>query len=231
MESNEFEPGLAKFIDHTLLKPEATQDQVVQLCAEAERFEFASVCVNPCWVSLCAGLLRNSKVKVCAVIGFPLGANLTVVKVFETQKAIEDGAQEIDMVMNIGMLKSGSLDYVEEDIQAVVDLAKSHQVLTKVILETCLLTDEEKTEACLLAKSAGADFVKTSTGFNRIGATTNDVALMRRVVGDSMGVKAAGGVRTREEAEAMIRNGASRIGASASLKIIGAQDSERAASY
>jgi len=225
------EDGLARFIDHTLLKPEATQEQIKQLCAEAKRYGFASVCINPCWVSSCAELLRNTKVKVCTVIGFPLGANLTAVKAFETQKAIENGAQEVDMVMNIGMLKSGNYDFVESDIRAVVNVAKKNRVLTKVILETCLLTDEEKVISCLLARRAGADFVKTSTGFNKAGATIGDVALMRRVVGSAMGVKAAGGVRTREEAEAMIRSGASRIGASASVKIVGAAGSGSAASY
>ena len=230
-DSTESGSALAEFIDHTLLKPEATQDQIVQLCDEAERFGFASVCVNPFWVSLCARRLSDSKVHVCAVIGFPLGANLTSVKVYDTEKAIEDGAREIDMVVNIGMLKSGDLEYVERDIRAVVDVARTHRVLTKVILETCLLSDEEKTKACLLAKSAGADFVKTSTGFNKKGATADDVALMRRVVGDSMGIKAAGGVRTREEAELMIRHGANRIGTSSSLQIIGVQKSGGTISY
>ncbi len=220
------EDGLGRFIDHTLLKPEATREQIEQLCSEAKRYKFASVCINPCWISVCADLLRNTEVKVCTVVGFPFGATLTEVKASETETAIQHGAQEVDMVLNIGMLKSGNYDFVESDIRAVVNVAKKHRVLTKTILEACLLNDEEKVKACLLAKRAGADFVKTSTGFSKAGATVGDVALMRRVVGSAMGVKAAGGVRTREEAEAMIRSGASRVGASASVKIVGGAGGE-----
>ncbi|HXG01306.1 MAG TPA: deoxyribose-phosphate aldolase [Bacteroidota bacterium] len=207
-------------IDHTLLKPEATLSDIEKLCDEARQYGFASVCVNPCYVSVCARLLRGSDVKVCTVIGFPLGATLTAVKAFETEHAIRDGAQEVDMVMNVGMLKSRQYEYVENDIFAVVSTAKRYRVLTKVILETGLLTDEEKVKACILAKRAGADFVKTSTGFGKGGATVGDVALMRRVVGSAMGVKASGGVRTREDALAMVAHGADRIGASASVKIV-----------
>jgi deoxyribose-phosphate aldolase len=211
---------LASLIDHTLLKPEATKAQVEQLCAEAKKYHFASVCINPCYVSLCARLLKESDVKVCTVIGFPLGGATTETKVFEAERALRDGAHELDMVINIGMLKSGEYEYVENDIFGVVSTAKRFGALTKVILETCLLTDEEKVKACLLAKRAGADFVKTSTGFSKSGATAGDVALMRHVVGTAMGVKAAGGVRSREEALAMVASGADRIGASASVKIV-----------
>lgn len=214
------EPDLAGMIDHTLLKPEATIHDIEKLCDEARKYGFASVCVHPCYVSLCAKLLRGSDVKVCTVIGFPLGATLTAVKAFETETAIRDGAQEVDMVMNVGMLKSRQYEYVENDIFAVVSTARRYRVLTKVILETGLLTDEEKVKACMLAKRAGADFVKTSTGFGKGGATVGDIALMRRVVGSAMGVKASGGVRTREDALAMVAHGADRIGASASVKIV-----------
>ncbi len=214
------ETDLAKLIDHTLLKPETSREQIEQLCAEAKKYRFASVCVNPCYVSLCSRLLKDTKVKVCTVIGFPLGATTTEAKVFEAEQAIKDGAQELDMVINVGMLKSGDYDYVEEDIFAVVSTTRRSGVLTKVILETVLLTDEEKVKACLLAKRAGSDFVKTSTGFGTGGATVGDVSLMRRVVGTAMGVKAAGGVRSREEALKMVASGADRIGASASVKII-----------
>jgi deoxyribose-phosphate aldolase len=210
---------LAKLIDHTLLKPEATKQQIEQLCAEARNFGFASVCINPCFVSMCAQLLKNTSVKVCTVIGFPLGATSTATKAFEAEHALHDGAQELDMVINIGKLKSGEHEYVENDISSVVTAARRYGALTKVILETCLLTDDEKVKACLLAKTAGADFVKTSTGFNKGGATTHDVALMRRVVGTAMGVKAAGGIRSREEALQMVASGADRIGTSASVKI------------
>jgi len=212
---------LASLIDHTLLKPEATKQQIEQLCAEAKKFRFASVCINPCYVCLCAQLLKETSVKVCTVIGFPLGATSTETKVFEAEQALRDGAHELDMVINVGMLKSGEYEYVENDIFGVVTTARRYGALTKVILETCLLTDEEKVKACLLAKRSGADFVKTSTGFNKGGATTGDVALMRRVVGTAMGVKAAGGVRSREEALEMVASGADRIGASASVKIVG----------
>ncbi len=214
------EPDLARLIDHTLLKPEATMSDIEKLCDEARKYGFASVCINPSYVPLCAKLLRGTGVKVCTVIGFPLGATLTAVKAFETEHVIRDGAQEVDMVINVGMLKSGQYEFVENDIFAVVSTARRYRVLTKVILETGLLTDEEKVKACILAKRAGADFVKTSTGFGKGGATVGDIALMRRVVGSAMGVKASGGVRTREDALAMVAHGADRIGASASVKIV-----------
>ena len=213
-------PALAPFIDHTLLRPDATIEEIRTLCHEALQEQFAAVCVNPGYVPLCAGILRGSKVKVCTVIGFPLGATSTASKAFEAAQAIRDGAQEVDMVINVGMLKSGNDTEVEADIRAVTDAARPRQVLTKVIIETALLTDEEKVRACTLAKSAGAGFVKTSTGFSKGGARTEDVALMRRVVGSAMGVKAAGGIRTREDALAMIASGANRIGASASITIV-----------
>jgi deoxyribose-phosphate aldolase len=215
------ETDLARMIDHTLLKPEATREQITILCREAKKYNFASVCVNPCYVSLCAKLLRDTPVKVCTVIGFPLGAITTAGKAFEGEQALRDGATELDMVVNVGMLKSGEYDYVENDIFGVVTTARRYRALTKVILETSLLTDEEKIKACLLAKRAGADFVKTSTGFAKGGATVGDIALMRHVVGSAMGVKASGGVRTREEALALVASGADRIGASASVKIVG----------
>jgi deoxyribose-phosphate aldolase len=214
------EPDLAAIIDHTLLKPDATAREIEQLCAEALKFSFASVCINPGYVPLCARLCKGSDVKVCTVIGFPLGATSTASKAFEAEQAIRDGAQEVDMVINVGMLKSGEHDYVESDIFAVASTARRARVLAKVIIETGLLTDEEKIKACVLAKRAGADFVKTSTGFAKGGATAGDVALMRRVVGSAMGVKASGGVRSREDALAMVASGADRIGASASVKIV-----------
>lgn len=212
--------NLAALIDHTLLKPDATPDQIAQLCFEARKFTFASVCVNPAWVPLCAELLKGSPVKVCTVIGFPLGATAPEVKAFETTNAIDQGATEIDMVINIGALKARDLELVAKDIRGVVLAAHSRSILVKVIIETALLTDEEKVIACLLSKEAGADFVKTSTGFAGGGATVSDVALMRRVVGPEMGVKASGGVRTFEDAESMVKAGATRIGASAGVKII-----------
>jgi deoxyribose-phosphate aldolase len=211
---------LAKAIDHTLLKPDATQDQIAQLCFEARKYGFASVCVNPTWVELCARLLEGSSVKVCSVIGFPLGATAPEVKAFETQNALEHGASEIDMVINIGALKARDLEMVARDIRGVVTTAHARGAIVKVIIEAVLLTDEEKTIACLLSKEAGADFVKTSTGFSSGGATVHDVALMRKAVGPEMGVKAAGGVRTYEDAEKMIKAGATRIGASAGVKIL-----------
>ncbi len=211
---------LAKTIDHTLLKPDATQDQIAQLCFEARKYGFASVCVNPTWVELCAKLLEGSSVKVCSVIGFPLGATAPEVKAFETQNALDHGAGEIDMVINIGALKARDLDLVARDIGGVVTTSHARGAIVKVIIEAVLLTDEEKTIACLLAKEAGADFVKTSTGFASGGATVHDVALMRKAVGPEMGVKAAGGVRTYEDAEKMIKAGATRIGASAGVKIV-----------
>ena len=212
--------NLAKMIDHTLLKPDATPEQIAQLCFEARKYQFASVCVNPAWVKLCAQLLEGSPVKVCTVIGFPLGATASEVKAFEAEKAMDQGATEIDMVINIGALKARELEFVAQDIRGVVNAAHSRNIIVKVILETVLLTDEEKTIACLLSKEAGADFVKTSTGFAGGGATVHDVALMRRVVGPEIGVKASGGVRTYEDAESMIKAGATRIGASAGVKIM-----------
>ncbi len=212
--------NIAKMIDHTLLKPDATQDQIAQLCFEARKYGFASVCVNPTWVELCAQLLKGSAVKVCTVIGFPLGATPPEVKAFETGLAVDRGASEIDMVINIGALKARDLELVAKDIRGVVNTAHACGAIVKVILEVVLLTDEEKTIACLLSKEAEADFVKTSTGFASGGATAHDVELMRRVVGPEMGVKAAGGVRTYEDAENMIKAGATRIGASAGVKII-----------
>lgn len=208
----------AKFIDHTILKPEATEEQVVKLCEEAKEFGFASVCVNPYYVPLCAKLLVNTDVKVCTVIGFPLGANTAEVKGFETKNAVDNGATEIDMVINVGALKDKKYDVVFNDIKCVVDNAMGK--LVKVILETCLLTPEEIIKACELSKEAGADFVKTSTGFNKYGATAEDVSLMRKTVGPNMGVKASGGVRTREDMLKMIEAGANRIGASSGKALI-----------
>jgi len=218
-------PPLARLIDHTALKPETTEQMIRALCEEAARFCFASVCVNPCYVRLAAELLRASPVAVCTVIGFPLGASASVVKAKEAETAILDGATEIDMVINVGMLKSGRFDYVESDIRAVVAEARvaagsDRNIVTKVILETALLTDREKVVASVLARNAGADFVKTSTGFSTGGATAEDVRLMRRAIGPEMGLKASGGVRTKEDAESMIAQGATRIGASASVAII-----------
>lgn len=221
--------NLAGLIDHTLLKPDATPDQIAQLCFEARKYNFASVCINPAWVSLCAQLLQGSPVKVCTVIGFPLGASAPEVKAFETQNAIDHGATEIDMVINIGALKARDLELVAKDIRGVVNVAHGRGYIVKVILETVLLTDEEKTIGCLIAKEAGADFVKTSTGFAGGGATVHDVALMRRVVGPEMGVKASGGVRTYEDAEKMVQAGATRIGASAGVKIIQGPSPEKPA--
>jgi deoxyribose-phosphate aldolase len=220
LEQDAFDPGLARMIDHTLLKPDATQKEIEKLCAEAKQYGFASVCINPSNVKLCASLLRDTDVKVCTVIGFPLGATSSAAKAFETDRAIKDGAREVDMVINIGMLKSGEYEYVEGDILSVVSAAHSFGVLTKVIIETGLLTDEEKVKACMLAKHAGADFVKTSTGFVKGGATAGDIALMRKVVGPELGVKASGGVRSQEDALTLIASGADRIGASASVKIV-----------
>jgi deoxyribose-phosphate aldolase len=211
---------IAKMIDHTLLKPDATQQEIAQLCFEARKYDFASVCVNPTWVSLCAQLLKGSPVKVCTVIGFPLGATSSESKAFETETAIKQGATEIDMVINIGALKARDLDTVAKDIRGVVNVAHAHGIIVKVIIETVLLTDEEKTIASLISKEAGADFVKTSTGFAGGGATVHDVQLMRKAVGPEMGVKASGGVRTYEDAASMIKAGATRIGASAGVKII-----------
>ena len=212
--------AIARMIDHTLLKPEATPDEIKKLCEEARTYDFASVCVNPCYVPLCHELLSGSKVKVCTVIGFPLGSTTTETKRMEAEQALKNGAQEIDMVINIGMLKQQELDYVFNDINQVVLAAKKFGSICKVIIETALLTDEEKIKACLLAKEAKADFVKTSTGFSKGGATAGDVALMKYVVGSAVGVKASGGIRTTEDAKLMIASGADRIGASASVKIV-----------
>jgi deoxyribose-phosphate aldolase len=214
----DYDREMARMIDHTLLKPEATADQVRKLCAEAREYNFMSVCVNPTWVALSAEELKGSPVKVCTVIGFPLGATTTEVKAFETAETIRQGATEVDMVINVGALKSGQYDKVLADIKAVVDAARG-KALTKVIIETCLLTDEEKVKACELSKQAGADFVKTSTGFSTGGATAQDIALMRRTVGPDMGVKASGGIRDYDTAKAMADAGATRIGASASINI------------
>lgn len=211
---------IAHLIDHTALKPETTEAQIRQLCEEARQFGFASVCVNPFWVPLCARMLRGSPVLVCTVIGFPLGATTTETKVFETHEACRNGAQEVDMVLNIGALKSGQLDRVETDIRAVAQAAHQHGAQLKVIFETSLLSDEEKVQASTLSKMAGADFVKTSTGFSTGGATAADVALMREVVGDALGVKASGGVRDFKGALEMVEAGATRIGASAGVKIV-----------
>lgn len=219
-EAGGVEADLARMIDHTLLKADATAGEIEKLCREASKYGFATVCINPGYVTLCAKLLRGGEVKVCTVIGFPLGATSTAAKAFEAEQAIRDGAQEVDMVINVGMLKSGNVDYVESDIFAVTSTARRFRVLTKVIIETGLLTDEEKIKACVLAKRAGADFVKTSTGFGKGGATAGDIALMRRVVGSAMGVKASGGVRSREDALALVASGADRIGASASVRIV-----------
>jgi deoxyribose-phosphate aldolase len=209
----------ASLVDHTLLKPEATENDIKKICNEAIEFGFASVCVNPSWVKKAVEFLRGSSVPVCTVIGFPLGATLSDVKAFEARRAIFNGAREVDMVINIGALKSGDDCTVEDDIRAVALAAHENGVLLKVIIETALLTDDEKVRACLASKNAGADFVKTSTGFAKGGATVEDVALMRRVVGADLGVKASGGVKGIEDARAMFEAGATRIGASVGVKI------------
>lgn len=214
---------LAAYIDHTILKPEATKKDIIKLCNEALEYGFASVCVNPCYVKLAYSLLKDSPVKVCTVIGFPMGASTSAVKAFEAEEAIQNGAQEIDMVLNIGALKNGDYKYVTDDIAAVARVCKG-KALLKVIIETCLLEEHEKVEACKAAKLAGADYVKTSTGFSKSGAKEEDVALMRKVVGDQMGVKASGGIRDLDTALAMIRAGATRIGASASVNIMNELD-------
>lgn len=217
--------SIARSIDHTLLRPEATASDIRKVCKEARKYGFASVCVNPYWVALVAGELAGSPVKVCTVVGFPLGANATAIKVAETEGAIRVGAQEIDMVLNIGELRGGNYDVVREDIRAVVNAAhrglkEGGGAIVKVILETALLDDNQKAIACTLAKIAGAEFVKTSTGFGPHGATVHDIALMRQVVGGEMGVKASGGIRTLEDVKSMAAAGATRIGASASVKIV-----------
>ena len=211
---------IAKYIDHTLLKADASQDRIAQLCYEARKFGFAAVCVNPTHVKLCSQLLQGAPVHVCTVVGFPLGATPPEVKAYETQQAIDDGATEVDMVINIGALKSKDYALVERDIATVARSCHAGGAILKVIIEAALLTDEEKVIACQLSKSAGADYVKTSTGFGPGGATVHDVALMRRTVGPSLGVKAAGGVGSYEDAQAMIAAGATRIGASAGVKIV-----------
>jgi len=210
---------IARMIDHTLLKPDAVTSEIEALCKEAREYGFASVCINPCWVKLCTELLKDSEVKVCTVIGFPLGAASPETKAFETRQAIADGADEVDMVINIGALKDRDTGTVEHDIRAVTDAAVG-KALVKVIIETSLLTDEEKRLACELAVKAGADFVKTSTGFSGGGATVRDIKLMREIVGPDIGVKASGGVRDKESALAMIEAGATRIGASAGVSIV-----------
>ena len=212
--------SVAGMIDHTLLKPDATKREIETLCSEAKEFGFASVCVNPTWVATCARLVRGSSVAVCSVVGFPLGATTADTKQYETRRAIFDGAREIDMVINVGALKSGDYRVVERDIEAVTSPCRDCGALSKVIIEAALLTDDEKVTACTLAKAAGADYVKTSTGFGPGGATASDVALMRRAVGDEMGVKAAGGVRDFEGLQAMVAAGATRVGASAGVKIV-----------
>ncbi len=210
--------NVAGIIDHTLLKPNASKEQIEKICQEAEEYAFASVCVNPCYVKQCAESLKDSAVNVCTVIGFPLGANTSETKAFETKDAIANGADEVDMVINVGALKSGDWDYVKKDIRAVVEAANG--TLVKVIIETCLLTDEEKEKVCVIAKEAGADFVKTSTGFSTGGATPHDVAIMRKAVGPEMGVKASGGIHTAEEAVACIEAGATRLGVSAGIAVV-----------
>lgn len=211
---------VAGYIDHTLLKPEATRGEIEKLCSEARMYSFASVCVNPTWVKDCAFALYGSPVKVCTVVGFPLGATLPDVKAYETRRAIFDGATEIDMVINIGSLKSGDNEIVKRDIRGVVEAAHDSCAIVKVIIETALLTADQKVRACLLAKEAGADFVKTSTGFSKGGATVADIELMRRTVGSEIGVKAAGGVKDLAAAREMIAAGATRIGASAGVRIV-----------
>ncbi len=225
------EDGIAAFIDHTLLKPEASREQIRQICAEARQFNFASVCVNPGWIALVAKELRGTPVRACSVIGFPLGATLTETKRAEALACLRLGADELDMVMNVGALKSGDEAWVEQDIRAVVAVAHATGAAVKVILETGLLEEREKIRACQLARAAGADFVKTSTGFGPGGATAADIALMRATVGDCMGVKASGGVRTLEDARKMVAAGASRVGASASVKIVAGEASAAGPGY
>ncbi|WP_193224531.1 deoxyribose-phosphate aldolase [Bacillus sp. B1-b2] len=211
--------NIAKMIDHTLLKADAQKDQIITICEEAKTYNFASVCVNPTWVKLASELLAGTEVKVCTVIGFPLGATTSTTKAFETEDAIKNGVTEVDMVINIGALKDKNYDLVREDIKAVVEAAKG-KALTKVIIETSLLNDEEKEIACKLAVEAGTDFVKTSTGFSTGGATVEDIALMRKTVGPDIGVKASGGVRSSEDTEKMVEAGATRIGASSGVAIV-----------
>ena len=221
--------NVAKYIDHTLLKAEATREQVTQLCFEARKYNFATVCVNATHTKLCVNLLRGSGVGVAVVVGFPLGATTPEVKAFEAEQALQEGASEIDMVINIGAIKDRSLDVAARDVRAVVNAVHSNGGILKVIIETALLTDEEKQIACLIAKEAGADFVKTSTGFSTAGATVEDVALMRRTVGPTIGVKAAGGVRSDEDLQKMVKAGATRIGTSAGVKIVHGDPAEKPA--
>jgi len=221
--------NLAKYIDHTLLKAEATREQITQLCFEARKYHFATVCVNATHTRLCVNLLRGSGVGVAVVVGFPLGATTPEVKAFEAEQALREGASEIDMVINIGAIKDRNLELAARDVRAVVNVIHSFNGILKVIIETALLTDEEKQIACLIAKEAGADFVKTSTGFSTAGATVEDVALMRRTVGPLVGVKAAGGVRTDEDLRKMVKAGATRIGTSAGVKIIHGTSAEKTA--
>lgn len=216
--------NLAKYIDHTQLAAHSTKADITKIIDEAIDYEFASVCVNPHWVSYCFERLKDTPVKVCTVIGFPLGATATAAKVFETQQAVKDGATEVDMVINIGELKSGNADFVRQDIAAVVNATEGNAI-TKVIIETALLTDDEKVRACQLAKAAHADFVKTSTGFSTDGATIEDIQRMRQTVGPEMGVKASGGIRDLDKMEKMIEAGATRIGASAGIDIINGKNS------
>lgn len=211
--------NIAQYIDHTLTKPDATRHQISQLCEEAKQYGFYSVCVNPTWVDLCNDKLKDSSVKICSVVGYPLGANMSCIKVEEAAWAVHEGANEIDMVINIGLLKSGSWDLCQQDIEVVRGVI-SGDIILKVILETCLLTDEEKVKACQIAERAGADFVKTSTGFSKSGATAEDVRLMRQTVGNRLGVKASDGIKTYETAKAMIEAGANRLGCRHSVEIV-----------
>jgi len=215
-----FDRTIARLIDHTILKADAVREEVKTVCGEALRYEFASVCVNAFWVPLVAAELKGSNMKVCTVVGFPLGATSRAAKAAETRAALSDGAEEIDMVINIGALKGGETGIVESDIRGVVDAAHSAGALVKVIIETALLTDAQKVLACQIAQKAGADYVKTSTGFSKSGATVEDIALMRRTVGPTMGVKASGGIRTLDDVRAMVAAGATRIGASAGVGIV-----------
>lgn len=221
---------IANLIDHTALKPHTQKSEIEKLIEEAKTHQFASVCVNPTWVEFAAKELKGTEIDVCTVIGFPLGANTTETKAFETKDAIAKGATEVDMVINIAALKDGDDDFVEADIRGVVEAAKG-KALVKVIIETCLLTDEEKERACRLAVAAGADFVKTSTGFSTGGATAEDIALMRKTVGPDIGVKASGGIRTKEDVESMISAGATRIGASAGVSIFSGAEGKNEDNY
>ena len=208
----------SKYIDHTILKADAVKEDILKICREAKEYDFASVCVNPCWIPVAKEALEGTDVKVCVVVGFPLGTMTTEAKVFETQDAVAKGADEVDMVINIGMLKDGNDEYVTEEIRKIKEACGSH--ILKVIIETCLLTNEEKVRACIDAKNAGADFVKTSTGFSTAGATPEDVKLMKDTVGEGVKVKAAGGVRTKEDLEEMIKAGAERIGTSRGVSLM-----------